>query len=89
MKGKVQTNRSGINVLVETATSGNRFIGSHHNAVISKILTKEEILDEYKNNISKEEMLQLAKGWISKQKGFAKSNISDGDITYGSIIQYN
>jgi len=46
-----------------------------------------EILNEFNENVTDEEMLALAKRWIIKRKGFAFSCVSNKRIEYGDIVK--
>lgn len=91
MRNKVQKNDCGVNVLVETNESSNTHY-SHLNffVEIEKVLTDEEILQQYLKKSTKEEKLKSAKNWIKKQDGFAVSNVIDETINvdYDSIIAF-
>lgn len=46
-----------------------------------------EILAEFNNNVSDEELLELAKIWIKKRDGFAFSSVHSSGIEYGDILK--
>lgn len=86
----VHTNKHDVNVLVQTTNSNNR----HHyhlnkSVKIEKVLSDKDLIKLYKD-AEYPNLLQNAKDWAKKQKGYAISNVEDkiANINCSSIVKF-
>mgnify|MGYP003110284001 CR=1 FL=1 len=98
LRGKVQTNEHGTNVIVETEVS-NGTHDSHYNkpVIITQILTDEEVIIEGKKameELDPVELVKIYKKLLKVKDGFATSNCSTPkdttELTHssGDIMKY-
>ncbi len=85
-KGKVQTTKDNINVLVEHEDGTNRHYGPDVDVLCEK-LSDMEIVNEFnKLTLTKKEMIKI----LQTRKGFAVSNIQskNNDFVSGDLFKY-
>jgi len=88
MKGKVQTNKQGVSVLVETETSNN----SHHShlnfPVECEVLTDEQVEEAYRKEFGSPSLKDM-KDKLKEVDGFAISNCTDQkELDYQSLVSF-
>jgi hypothetical protein len=89
-RNQYQKNQDGVNVIVELEGSQNRHI--YHGNIEFKnprVISDLEIIGIAFANMSNEDKLRLAKDIVKKMDGFAISNVSNGIIKCGDIVELN
>jgi ribosomal protein S4E len=88
VKGKVQKNKKGVNVLVEISGGDTRsFYSLNKKVVVNNVLSNEEIIKLWKLRKIDDE-LKLARAWLIRQDGYALSVCEGDNISYSSVVQY-
>jgi len=89
-RNQYQKNDKGVNVIVELKGSDNKH---HYHGNIEfdnpKVLSELEIVGIAFSRMSVEDKLKIAKEYVSKMDGFAVSNVSNGVIKSGDIVELN
>lgn len=90
MRNKYQKTQEGVNVIVELEGSENRHI-YHENIEFEnpRVISDLEIIGIAFSNISNEDKLRIAKDIVKRMDGFAISNVSNGIIKHGDIVELN
>lgn len=87
---KYQKNDKGVNVIVELKGSNNEH---HYHGNIKfenpRALGHIEIIGLAFSTMTIEDKLKIAKDYLSKMDGFAISNVSNGVIKVGDIVELN
>lgn len=86
---KIQRNKKGINVLVETQTSKPHNSAQNKDASIIRVLTDEDV-EGYWPIVPPSERKALVKKWLKGREGFATSNVNDPcmGIKVGTIVAF-
>ena len=88
MKGQVQNNIHGVNVLVDIDKApGSHYSGANRRVKVEKILTDEEIIELWEAR-EQNDKLELAKKWIRRQDGYATSNLKYKKINHSTIVKF-
>lgn len=89
MKGKIQTNKHEINVLVSVVGGNTQHYHYSDFEVECEIMSDEEIRTEYRKHIG-EPTIKDMKNKLKKIEGFAISDISEDkeNITWTSLVKY-
>lgn len=89
-RNQYQKNDKGVNVIVELKGSSNEH---HYHGNIEfdnpRVLGHLEIVGLAFSNMTNEDRLRVAKDIVKKMDGFAISNVSDGVIKSGDIVELN
>lgn len=89
-RNQYQKNDKGVNVIVELKGSSNEH---HYHGNIEfdnpRVLGHIEIIGLAFSRMTIDDKLKIAKEYISKMDGFAISNVSDGVIKSGDIVELN
>lgn len=88
MRNQFQKTNKGVNVIVELEGSENRHHYSGNKSFKnSRVLTDLEIIGLAEIHMTLEDRLKISKEVVSRLDGFAISNVSDGTINSGDIVE--
>jgi hypothetical protein len=88
MKGKVQHNEHGVNVLVSTETSNNRHHSHLNFPVECEVLTDEQVEEAYRKEFGSPSIKDM-KDKLKTVDGFAVSNCTDQkELNYQSLVSF-